>query len=96
MNRFYCNADVHDYLGMVYLAAPIHILSIHCLIQLQITILSILLLFGYLFVTVNSATVIISITADSAVLFYLSDAVTHLLEHKEEYTQCGVIRYFAE
>ncbi|XP_030588381.1 centriolar satellite-associated tubulin polyglutamylase complex regulator 1 isoform X2 [Archocentrus centrarchus] len=34
--------------------------------------------------------------ADSNVLFYLSDAVTQLLEHKEEYTQFGVIRYFAE
>ncbi|XP_068579234.1 centriolar satellite-associated tubulin polyglutamylase complex regulator 1 [Cebidichthys violaceus] len=34
--------------------------------------------------------------ADSDVLFYLSDAVTQLLEHKEEYTQFGVIRYFAE
>ena len=35
-------------------------------------------------------------SADSNVLFYLSDAVTQLLEHKEEYTQFGVIRYFAE
>ncbi|XP_061578157.1 centriolar satellite-associated tubulin polyglutamylase complex regulator 1 isoform X1 [Cololabis saira] len=34
--------------------------------------------------------------ADSHVLFYLSDAVTQLLEHKEEYTQFGLIRYFAE
>ncbi|XP_031153695.2 UPF0705 protein C11orf49 homolog [Sander lucioperca] len=34
--------------------------------------------------------------ADSNVLFYLSDSVTQLLEHKEEYTQFGVIRYFAE
>ncbi|XP_042267786.1 UPF0705 protein C11orf49 homolog [Thunnus maccoyii] len=34
--------------------------------------------------------------ADSNVLFYLSDAVTQLLEHKEEYTQFGVTRYFAE
>ncbi|KAA8590594.1 centriolar satellite-associated tubulin polyglutamylase complex regulator 1 [Etheostoma spectabile] len=34
--------------------------------------------------------------ADSNVLFYLSDAVTQLLEHKDEYTQFGVIRYFAE
>ncbi|KAM7003309.1 centriolar satellite-associated tubulin polyglutamylase complex regulator 1 [Tautogolabrus adspersus] len=33
---------------------------------------------------------------DSNVLFYLSDAVTQLLEHKEEYTQFGVVRYFAE
>lgn len=38
----------------------------------------------------------LSNTADSNVLFYLSDAVTQLLEHKEEYTQFGVIRYFAE
>ncbi|XP_029009607.1 centriolar satellite-associated tubulin polyglutamylase complex regulator 1 isoform X2 [Betta splendens] len=34
--------------------------------------------------------------ADSSVLVYLSDAVTQLLEHKEEYTQFGVVRYFAE
>ncbi|KAM9754861.1 LOW QUALITY PROTEIN: centriolar satellite-associated tubulin polyglutamylase complex regulator 1 [Menidia menidia] len=34
--------------------------------------------------------------ADSHVLFYLSDAVTQLLEHKEEYTQFGLVRYFAE
>ncbi|XP_034389967.1 UPF0705 protein C11orf49 homolog isoform X2 [Cyclopterus lumpus] len=34
--------------------------------------------------------------ADSDVSFYLSDAVTQLLEHKEEYSQFGVIRYFAE
>ncbi|KAF7653353.1 hypothetical protein LDENG_00084030 [Lucifuga dentata] len=34
--------------------------------------------------------------AGSSVLFYLSDAVTQLLEHKEECTQFGVIRYFAE
>ncbi|KAM7413863.1 hypothetical protein PAMA_018925 [Pampus argenteus] len=34
--------------------------------------------------------------ADSNVLFYLSDAVTQLLEHKEEYSQFGVTRYFAE
>ncbi|XP_072242819.1 centriolar satellite-associated tubulin polyglutamylase complex regulator 1 [Leuresthes tenuis] len=34
--------------------------------------------------------------ADSHVLFYLSDAVTQLLEHKDEYTQFGLIRYFAE
>ncbi|KAI4823325.1 hypothetical protein KUCAC02_011918 [Chaenocephalus aceratus] len=34
--------------------------------------------------------------ADSNVLFYLSDAVSQLLEHKEEYTHVGVIRYFAE
>ncbi|XP_056273623.1 centriolar satellite-associated tubulin polyglutamylase complex regulator 1 [Pseudoliparis swirei] len=34
--------------------------------------------------------------ADSHVSFYLSDAVTQLLEHKEEYSQFGVVRYFAE
>lgn len=34
--------------------------------------------------------------ADSNVLFYLNDAVIQLLEHKEEYNQFGVIRYFAE
>uniref|UniRef100_A0A3P9Q5N9 Centriolar satellite-associated tubulin polyglutamylase complex regulator 1 n=1 Tax=Poecilia reticulata TaxID=8081 RepID=A0A3P9Q5N9_POERE len=30
------------------------------------------------------------------VLFYLNDAVTQLLDHKEEYTQFGLVRYFAE
>lgn len=34
--------------------------------------------------------------ADSQVLFYLDDAVTQLLDHKEEYTQFGLVRYFAE
>ncbi|XP_014829263.1 PREDICTED: UPF0705 protein C11orf49 homolog [Poecilia mexicana] len=34
--------------------------------------------------------------ADSQVLFYLNDAVTQLLDHKEEYTQFGLVRYFAE
>ncbi|XP_077425548.1 centriolar satellite-associated tubulin polyglutamylase complex regulator 1 [Vanacampus margaritifer] len=34
--------------------------------------------------------------AESNVLLYLSDALTQLLEHKEEYTHFGVIRYFAE
>ncbi|XP_068168945.1 centriolar satellite-associated tubulin polyglutamylase complex regulator 1 [Antennarius striatus] len=34
--------------------------------------------------------------ADSHVMFYLSDAVTQLLEHREECTQFGLIRYFAE
>ncbi|XP_038156579.1 UPF0705 protein C11orf49 homolog isoform X2 [Cyprinodon tularosa] len=34
--------------------------------------------------------------ADSKVLFYLKDALTQLLDHKEEYTQFGVVRYFAE
>ncbi|XP_065148437.1 centriolar satellite-associated tubulin polyglutamylase complex regulator 1 [Paramisgurnus dabryanus] len=34
--------------------------------------------------------------ADTNVLLYLNDAVTQLLEHKEEYTQFGVVRYFAE
>lgn len=34
--------------------------------------------------------------ADSNVMFYLNDAVNQLLEHKEEYSQFGVIRYFAE
>lgn len=33
---------------------------------------------------------------ETNVLFYLNDAVTQLLEHKEEYTQFGVVRYFAE
>ncbi|CAL8292107.1 unnamed protein product [Boreogadus saida] len=33
---------------------------------------------------------------ETNVLFYLNDALTQLLEHKEEYTQFGVIRYFAE
>ncbi|XP_030644241.1 centriolar satellite-associated tubulin polyglutamylase complex regulator 1 [Chanos chanos] len=34
--------------------------------------------------------------ADTNVLFYLNDAVAQLLEHREEYTQFGVVRYFAE
>ncbi|XP_028843171.1 centriolar satellite-associated tubulin polyglutamylase complex regulator 1 isoform X1 [Denticeps clupeoides] len=34
--------------------------------------------------------------AETNVLFYLNDAVTQLLEHKEEYIQFGVARYFAE
>ncbi|XP_068595432.1 centriolar satellite-associated tubulin polyglutamylase complex regulator 1 [Brachionichthys hirsutus] len=34
--------------------------------------------------------------ADTHVLFYLSDAVTQLLEHKEECTQFGLVPYFAE
>uniref|UniRef100_A0A3B3XAE6 Centriolar satellite-associated tubulin polyglutamylase complex regulator 1 n=1 Tax=Poecilia mexicana TaxID=48701 RepID=A0A3B3XAE6_9TELE len=33
---------------------------------------------------------------ESQVLFYLNDAVTQLLDHKEEYTQFGLVRYFAE
>uniref|UniRef100_A0A3P8Q972 Centriolar satellite-associated tubulin polyglutamylase complex regulator 1 n=1 Tax=Astatotilapia calliptera TaxID=8154 RepID=A0A3P8Q972_ASTCA len=37
-----------------------------------------------------------SYISDSNVLFYLNDAVIQLLEHKEEYNQFGVIRYFAE
>uniref|UniRef100_A0A3P8S528 Centriolar satellite-associated tubulin polyglutamylase complex regulator 1 n=1 Tax=Amphiprion percula TaxID=161767 RepID=A0A3P8S528_AMPPE len=40
--------------------------------------------------------VFVCVAAESNALFYLSDAVTQLLEHKEEYTQFGVIRYFAE
>ncbi|KAM8750834.1 centriolar satellite-associated tubulin polyglutamylase complex regulator 1 [Acanthopagrus schlegelii] len=44
----------------------------------------------------NSTVPVEEYLADSNVLFYLSDAVTQLLEHKEEYTQFGVIRYFAE
>ncbi|KAL6480808.1 hypothetical protein MHYP_G00118410 [Metynnis hypsauchen] len=34
--------------------------------------------------------------AETSALFYLSDAVTQLLEHREEYTQFGIVRYFAE
>uniref|UniRef100_A0A8C2FSA6 Centriolar satellite-associated tubulin polyglutamylase complex regulator 1 n=1 Tax=Cyprinus carpio TaxID=7962 RepID=A0A8C2FSA6_CYPCA len=34
--------------------------------------------------------------AETNVLYYLNDAVTQLLEHKDEYTQFGVVRYFAE
>ncbi|XP_066505504.1 centriolar satellite-associated tubulin polyglutamylase complex regulator 1 isoform X3 [Hoplias malabaricus] len=34
--------------------------------------------------------------AESSALFYLNDAVTQLLEHREEYTQFGIVRYFAE
>uniref|UniRef100_A0A3Q2E104 Centriolar satellite-associated tubulin polyglutamylase complex regulator 1 n=1 Tax=Cyprinodon variegatus TaxID=28743 RepID=A0A3Q2E104_CYPVA len=33
---------------------------------------------------------------ENPVLFYLNDALTQLLDHKEEYTQFGVVRYFAE
>nr|XP_046250382.1 UPF0705 protein C11orf49 homolog [Scatophagus argus] len=44
----------------------------------------------------NSTVPVDEYLADSNVLFYLSDAVAQLLEHKEEYTQFGVIRYFAE
>lgn len=44
----------------------------------------------------NSAVPVEEYLADSNVMFYLNDAVTQLLEHKEEYTQFGVIRYFAE
>lgn len=44
----------------------------------------------------NSAVPVDEYLENSYVLFYLSDAVTQLLEHKEEYTQFGVIRYFAE
>ncbi|KAG7248699.1 hypothetical protein CRUP_022137, partial [Coryphaenoides rupestris] len=33
---------------------------------------------------------------ESNVLFYLHDALAQLLEHREEYTQFGVVRYFAE
>ncbi|KAJ3597157.1 hypothetical protein NHX12_003557, partial [Muraenolepis orangiensis] len=34
--------------------------------------------------------------AETNVLFYLNDALIQLLEHREEYTQFGVTRYFAE
>uniref|UniRef100_A0AAQ4Q7Y5 Centriolar satellite-associated tubulin polyglutamylase complex regulator 1 n=2 Tax=Gasterosteus aculeatus aculeatus TaxID=481459 RepID=A0AAQ4Q7Y5_GASAC len=34
--------------------------------------------------------------ADGDVLFYLRDAVTQLLDHQQEYTTFGLIRYFAE
>ncbi|XP_076588739.1 centriolar satellite-associated tubulin polyglutamylase complex regulator 1 isoform X2 [Chaetodon auriga] len=44
----------------------------------------------------NSTVPVDEYLADSNVLFYVNDAVTQLLEHKEEYTQFGVIRYFAE
>ncbi|XP_055011979.1 centriolar satellite-associated tubulin polyglutamylase complex regulator 1 [Boleophthalmus pectinirostris] len=44
----------------------------------------------------NSMVPVEEYLADSNVMFYLCDAVTQLLEHKEEYTQFGVIRYFAE
>lgn len=39
---------------------------------------------------------LLALIAETNVLFYLNDAVTQLLEHKEECTQFGVIRYFAE
>ncbi|KAM3870061.1 centriolar satellite-associated tubulin polyglutamylase complex regulator 1 [Diretmus argenteus] len=44
----------------------------------------------------NSTVPVDEYLAETNVLFYLSDAVTQLLEHKDEYTQFGVIRYFAE
>uniref|UniRef100_A0A8C6UN71 Centriolar satellite-associated tubulin polyglutamylase complex regulator 1 n=1 Tax=Neogobius melanostomus TaxID=47308 RepID=A0A8C6UN71_9GOBI len=44
----------------------------------------------------NSTVPVEEYLADSNVMFYMNDAVTQLLEHKEEYTQFGVIRYFAE
>lgn len=44
----------------------------------------------------NSTVPVEEYLADNNVMFYLNDAVTQLLEHKEEYTQFGVIRYFAE
>lgn len=44
----------------------------------------------------NSTLPVEQYLAESNVLFYLSDAVNQLLEHREEYTQFGVIRYFAE
>ncbi|KAI1904613.1 hypothetical protein AGOR_G00007420 [Albula goreensis] len=34
--------------------------------------------------------------AEKNVLFYLEDAVNQLLQHKEEYIQFGIVRYFAE
>lgn len=46
--------------------------------------------------TAPLTSVCVSPAADSNVLLYLSDAVAQLLDHKEEYTQFGVIRYFAE
>ncbi|XP_053741137.1 centriolar satellite-associated tubulin polyglutamylase complex regulator 1 isoform X2 [Synchiropus splendidus] len=44
----------------------------------------------------RDSTTPLSTCARSHVLFYLSDAVTQLLEHKDEYTQFGVTRYLAE
>ncbi|XP_054633804.1 centriolar satellite-associated tubulin polyglutamylase complex regulator 1 [Dunckerocampus dactyliophorus] len=44
----------------------------------------------------NPAVTVDEYLAESNVLFYLSDALAQLLEHKEEYTNFGVIRYFAE
>ncbi|KAJ8251916.1 hypothetical protein COCON_G00212280 [Conger conger] len=34
--------------------------------------------------------------AEKNVLFYLEDAINQLLDHKEEYVQFGIVRYFAE
>ncbi|MBN3308660.1 CK049 protein, partial [Amia calva] len=34
--------------------------------------------------------------AQKNVLFYLEDAINQLLEHRDEYTQFGIVRYFAE
>ncbi|KAF5904050.1 UPF0705 protein C11orf49, partial [Clarias magur] len=34
--------------------------------------------------------------AESSALFYLNDAVTQLLQHRDEFIQFGIVRYFAE
>ncbi|XP_077453284.1 centriolar satellite-associated tubulin polyglutamylase complex regulator 1 [Stigmatopora argus] len=44
----------------------------------------------------NTTVTVDEYLAESNVLFYLSDALTQLLEHKEEYTHFGVTRYLAE
>ncbi|XP_061773349.1 centriolar satellite-associated tubulin polyglutamylase complex regulator 1 [Nerophis ophidion] len=44
----------------------------------------------------NPAVTVDEYLAETNVLFYLSDALAQLLEHKEEYTNVGVTRYFAE
>lgn len=36
------------------------------------------------------------IAAESCALFYLNDAVTQFLQHREEFVQFGMVRYFAE
>lgn len=94
MSRF-TFTSAEEYLGKIDLSAFIHTRrSLHC--------------FGIYFVTEtcwegfdlkplkSGRIVCLFLTARSSVLFYLSDAVTQLLEHKQEYTQFGLTRYFAE
>ncbi|RXM28851.1 UPF0705 protein C11orf49-like [Acipenser ruthenus] len=38
----------------------------------------------------------LSVSALEHVPFYIEDALSQLLEHKEEYTQFGIVRFFAD